>query len=360
MTPAVSLTLQGGSAGDRAFLILLGFIAAVTLCALGFVLASVILRAQNNRIARQWAALEARWDPIMLDVLAGVAPPAAIHRIVQRRDHGWFVEYLLRYGRRIRGQERDLLSQLAEPYLYAVSGDLRHRSVERRAQAVQAVGQLGRTAYRAELLTALEDPAPIVVVTAAIALSREYRPGDVRQVIDSARRLSLLTNRLLVSMLRRLGPESGWAFRKVLGDPAQPAKLRTVAAKVLASFNDQESGSVAVDALEQTDDLDLRVAALQILERIGAAEHLPVARRLAQDPVPAVRGAAIRILAKVGEEDDLQHLVSALDDPVSWVAIHAAEGLRKSGRTDLLEVVARAHRRRSSIIVSEVLFKDPG
>ena len=209
-------------------------------------------------------------------------------------------------------------------------------------------------------MTALEDPAPIVVVIAAVALSREYRADDVRQVIKSVNRLELLTNRLLVSVLRRLGSESAWAFREVLGDSTQSAKLRTVAAKVLAHFNDQESGPFAVEAVDQTDDLDLRVAALQILERIGVAEHLPVVRRLAQDPAPAVRGAAIRILARVGEEQDLQRLVTALDDPVSWVAIHAAEGLRQSGRTDLLEQVAAAHRRRSSIIVSEVLFRDAG
>ena len=360
MTPAADLALSGRGAGDRGFLILLGFIVIVTLCALGFVLASLFLRWRNNRVARRWAGLEARWDPVMLDVLAGAAPAAALHALVRPPDHRWFVEFLLRYGRRIRGHERDVLSQLAAPYLYAVSGDLRHRSVERRAQAVQAIGQLGRAAYRAELVTALEDPAPIVVVIAAVALSREYRADDVRQVIKSVNRLELLTNRLLVSVLRRLGSESAWAFREVLGDSTQSAKLRTVAAKVLAHFNDQESGPFAVEAVDQTDDLDLRVAALQILERIGVAEHLPVVRRLAQDPAPAVRGAAIRILARVGEEQDLQRLVTALDDPVSWVAIHAAEGLRQSGRTDLLEQVAAAHRRRSSIIVSEVLFRDAG
>lgn len=360
MTPADPLVAQSLPVTDRGFLILIAFIVLVTLCAAGFVLASLVLRARNNQVARQWAALEARWDPVMLDVLAGALAPAALHQLVRARDHRRFVEYLLRYGRRIRGQERDLLTTLAQPYLYAVSGELRHRSVERRARAAQSVGELGGATYRPELLEALRDPAPLVVMIAAVALSREYRPEDVRQVVRSVSRLDLLTNRLLVSMLQRLGPEAGWAFREVLADPHQPTKLRTVAAKVLAGFNDQDAGDLAVALLEDATDLDFRVALLQILQRVGSAEHLPAARRLADDPVPAVRGAAVQILGRVGVEEDLQRLVTALDDPVSWVAIHAAEGLRRSGRADLLEEVARARRRRSSIIVSEVMFRDAG
>ena len=360
MTPADTPAVLAVPLGDRAFLILFAFIGVVMLCAVGFVLASLVLRGRNNRIARQWAALEARWDPVMLDVLAGAAEPAALQAIVRPHEHTWFVEYLLRYGRRIRGPERGLLSTLAGPYLYSVSGDLGHRSVERRARAAQSVGELGGGDYRRELLAALDDPAPLVVMIAAVALSREYRPDDVRRVIGSVTRLDLLTSRLLVSMLQRLGPESGWAFREVLADRGRPAKVRTVAAKVLAAFNDQDSGAIAVAAIEDADDLDLRVAILQILQRIGAAEHLPVARRLADDPVPAVRGAAIRILSRAGEEEDLDRLVRALDDPVAWVAIHAAEGLRRSGRPDLLARLATAQQRRSSIVVNEMLFRDAG
>jgi HEAT repeat protein len=342
---------------DRGFLLLFAFIALVTLFALGFVAASLLLRVRNNRVARQWSALEARWDPVMLDILAGAAPPARLHGLVRPGEHAWFVDYLLRYGRRIRGPERALLSRLAGPYLYAVSGDLAHRSVERRARAAQSVGELGAGAYRAELLGALDDRAPLVVMIAAVSLSREYRPEDVRRVVNSVARLTLLTNRLLVSMLERLGPDAAWAFREVLADRGRPAKLRTVAAKVLAAFNDQPAGPIAVAVLADTDDLDLRVAALQILQRIGSAEHLPVARRLAADPAPAVRGAAVRILSRVGEPEDLQRLVDALEDPVAWVAIRAAEGLRQAGRPDLLERLAAARHRRSSIVAGEMLFR---
>lgn len=358
MIHADTLAVHAVPLSDRGFVLLFVFIALVTLFALGFVVASLALRVRNNRVARQWAALEARWDPVMLDVLAGGADAGRLHALVQPPEHARFVEYLLRYGRRIRGPERALLSVLARRYLYAVSGDLGHRNVERRARAVQSVGELGAGTYRAELLAALSDPAPLVVMIAAVALSGEYRPGDVRRVVGSVARLGLLTNRLLVSMLQRLGPAAAWAFREVLADRAQSAKLRTVAAKVLAAFNDPDAGRIALSVLEDTDDLDLRVAILEILQRIGSVEHLPVARRLADDPVAAVRGAAIRILSRAGEEEDLDRLVRALEDPVAWVAIHAAEGLRRSGRPDLLERLAAAQQRRSSIVAGEMLFRE--
>jgi HEAT repeat protein len=357
VTPADTLAVHAVPLSDRGFVLLFAFIALVTLFALGFVVASLVLRARNNRVARRWAALEARWDPVMLDVLAGVAGPASMHALVRPGEHTQIVEYLLRYGRRIRGPERALLSGLAAPYLYQVSGDLGHRSVERRARAVQSIGELGAGGYRAELLAALDDPAPLVVMIAAVALSREYRPGDVHRVIASVTRLDLLTNRLLASMLQRLGPDAAWAFREVLANAALPAKLRTVAARVLAAFNDQDAGPIAVAVLDDTGDLDLRVAVLEILERIGSADHLPIARRLASDPDAAVRGAAIRILSRAGGPEDLDRLVGALEDPVTWVAIHAAEGLRRSGRPDLLARLAAAQQRRSSIVAGEMLFR---
>lgn len=344
--------------GDRGLQALLAFIVLVSLSALGFVLASLTLRADNNRVARRWAAFEARWDPVMLEILAGSAVAGDLLRLVAPSEHRWFVEYLLRYGRRIRGPERQHLRALARPCLYAISGDLAHRSVERRARAVQAVGELGPDDYREELLAALDDPAPLVAMIAAVTLSRGYREGDAPRVIRSVNRLQLLTNRLLVSMLQRLGPDSAWAFRDVLADPGQPTKLRAVAAKVLTVFNDQEAGDIAVRVLETSGELDLRVASLHLLARVGSAEHLAIARTLAADPAPAVRGAAIRMLGSVGGEEDIPLLVDALDDPVSWVAIHAAEGLRRSGRADMLEAVAQTRRRRSSIIVNEMLFRD--
>ena len=345
---------------DRGFVVLLVFLGIVALGAVAFVVASLLLRARNNAIARGWAAFEARCDPVMLDVLVGAAPPAALRAVLAPGDDRRFIEYLLRYGRRIRGQERLLLGEIAAPHLYAASGDLRSRNVERRARATQAIGELGPRAYRTELLEALRDPAPLVCMVAAVALSREYRAEDVLRVIRATSRLTLLTTRLLVSMLQRLGPQAAWAFREVLADASEPPKLRTVAAKVLAGFNDQEAGDIALREVQATTDTDLRVALLQLLQRVGSAEHLDVVRRLVTDPDAAVRGAAIRMIGAIGGESDLALLQTALDDPVSWVAIHAAEALRRSGRTDLLETLARTRGRRSSILMSEVLFRDAG
>jgi HEAT repeat protein len=352
-----SLAFVTTPVGDQAFRILLISIAIITVCALAFVAASVVLRAKNNRIARQWTKLEARWDPVMLDILSGSAPVEALEALVGREDGRRFVEYLMRYARRIRGAERVLITGLAGPYLYLVSGDLANGNVERRARAAQMLGELGPVRYRDDLFAALGDSAPLVVMIAAVALSRHYRAADVLRLIQSVNRLSLLTNRMLVSMFQRLGPQSAWAFRQTLADRTQSAKLRAVAARVLANFNDQEAVDIAATVVEDADDVDLRVAALQVLERVGSVEYLPLARRLVKDPIAAVRGSAIRILGTQGGADDIPILVDALEDPVSWVAIHAAEGLRRGGR-GVLEAVAEVRQRRSSMVAREMLFHD--
>ena len=357
MTSSDTLALVTSPVGDQAFGVLLLSIGILLLCTCGFIGASVLLRVRNNRIDRQWARLAARWDPVMLDVLSGAAPVDALEALVPREDSRRFVEYLMRYARRIRGAERVLITGLAGPHLYVVSGDLANGNVERRAQAAHMLGELGPIRYRSELLTALDDPAPVVVMIAAKALSRDYRADDAPRLIESVSRLSLLTSRMLVAMLHQLGPQAAWAFRQTLADPRQPAKPRAVAAKVLAGFNDQASADIAAAVLDQTNDVDLRVAALQVIERVGTADHLPLARRLTKDPEPAVRGSAIKILGTQGNEADVPLLVDALEDPVSWVAIHAAEGLRRRGRA-VLEAVAEVRRRRSSVVAREMLFQE--
>lgn len=354
-----TLAFAWSPVGDEAFRILLVSIVLITACALSFVVASVLLRVRNNRIARRWAELVDRWDPVMLEILSGDAPLDALHVLVGPDERREFVEYLMRYARRIRGAERVLIIGLAGPFLYTVSGDLTHHNVERRARAAQMLGELGPHRYRGDLLKALDDPAPLVVMIAAVALSRHHRAPDTPRLIQSVSRLALLTNRLLVSMLQQLGPESAWAFRQTLADPGQRPKLRAVAARVLAHFNDQEATTIAAIVAEEAEDVDVRVAALTILEHVGTAEHLPLARRLVQDPVAAVRGSAVRILSMQGEERDVPLLVDALEDPVTWVAIHAAEGLRKAGR-GVLEAVAEVRGRRSAMVAREMLFEHDG
>ncbi|MDH3496428.1 MAG: HEAT repeat domain-containing protein, partial [Gemmatimonadota bacterium] len=255
MTPTLPLPF-----GDEIFWLLSLSIVVVVISAASLTLAAVVLRVRNNRVARRWAALEAAWDPLMLAVLAGDRPPGDLARTVAVADARQFLTYLVRYARRVKGRDRAVLQQFAEPYLPLALAELRDRRAERRAAAAQVLGELGPQTYRTQLVGALEDPAPLVVVIAAEALARDYAPEHAPALLDRLARLELWTVRFLVSMLQRMGPESAWIFRDALADAARPVRLRTIAANVLAVFNDLPAGDIAAHALDGADDTDLRVA----------------------------------------------------------------------------------------------------
>lgn len=336
--------------GDEIFWLLSLSIVAVVVSAVALIVAAVILRVRNNRVARRWAALEAVWDPVMLAVLAGDRPLDDLSRLVAPAEARQFVTYLVRYARRVRGRDRIVMQRLAAPHLPLALDELRDRRAERRAAAVQVLGELGAARYRDELVAALDDPAPLVVVIAAGALAREYVPDHARVLLDRIARLELWTVRFLVSMLQRMGPDASWVFREALADATRPPRLRTIAANVLAVFNDLAAGDVAVRALDDAADTDLRAALVRLIERVGTAEHVAVLRRLTADPVPAVRGAAVRALAAVGGESEAGVIRRAVDDDSHWVAIHAVRALQRLGQTDVLTaLVARGHRRASAI-----------
>ncbi len=346
--------------GDEIFWLLSLSIVVVVVSAVALTVAAVLLRIRNNRVARRWTALEAAWDPVMLAVLAGDRPPGDLSRTVAVADARQFLTYLVRYARRVKGRDRAVLERLAEPYLPLVLGELRDRRAERRAAAVQVLGELGAHPYRTQLVDALDDPAPLVVVIAAEALARDYAPAHAPALLERLARLELWTVRFLVSMLQRMGPESAGIFRGALADAARPARLRTIAANVLAVFNDLPAGDVAVHALDGADDTDLRVALIRLIDRVGTADHVPVLRRLVADPVPAVRGAAVRALATLGGDAETALIRRAIDDDSHWVAIHAVRALRTLGRADLLATLAAHGHGRASAIHEVLAPEGPG
>lgn len=331
--------------GDQVFWLLSLSIVLVVLCAVGMIATALVLRWRNNRTARQWAAREAIWDPVILDVLEGARPPEDLTRLVRQGHRRHFVTYLLRYVRTVRGGGREILRGLARPHLPLVAAECSHRQAERRALAVQILGELGPREYREKIAGALDDSAPLVTVIAAGAIARDYSPQDVRHLLERVGQLELWTVRFLVSMLQRMGPQSAWAFREVLDDPTRPNRVRAIAGHVLARFNDLPSGDLAAGVLETSRDPDLQVAALRVLERVGTAEHLGVVRALTHDPEPAVRGNAIRVLAAVGGDAEVPTIRAALDDESHWVAIQAVGALKRLGRADLLRALVEAGHR---------------
>ncbi len=328
------------------------------LCAVGFTLTAAWLRAANVRDQRRWARLESLWEPVILGVLTGELSDTELRARVARRDHSRFAAFLLRYARQLKGTERETVLRLAAPYLDEISHDLRRRSPELRARALQTLGELSVAEYSREFLGALEDPSPLVAMTAAQALARHYDPAYADRLLKVLDRFQHWSVGYLAAMLAHMGPESAPVLRTALADTSRPLAIRAVIARTLAALKDVGSAELACEVLKSEPHVDLVVPVLGLIEKVGSRDHLSVVRDLLHSPEHAVRASAVSTLARIGTPEDTEHIRSALEDESNWVVLHAVRGLREMGETDFLAVVA-ASDHPGAIAAREILWGSP-
>jgi HEAT repeat protein len=327
--------------------LLLAFNALFAVGAAALAVGALLLRGRNDRKAARWNRLEERWLETALAVVAGAEERERVWALVPAEDRVRFLNFLLRFARRLGGPERRVVDELAAPYLDLLLPQLSLRQPERRARAVQTLSALGQRRYAKQLEAALDDPSPLVAMVAARALARRENPDFALPILRRMDRFGQWRASFLASMLAAIGPAVATTLRRALGDAQFDARVRAVAADALRELNDYASADVAATVLKTAVDRDLVVASLGLLAHMGRNEHLPAIRRHLTAAEPIVRARAISALGNVGSPEDIPTLTAALADPSPWVALRAAEALRDARALAALhQLEAKDHPRR--------------
>ena len=330
--------------GEQLLLFLAIGIGLLFFCAVAFAVSVVVLRLRNQRKAGKWQALEAKWEAAIFDVIAGDAAPETLWNLVARDEQLYCVDYILQFARRVTGEERRRLAVLAQPFLPEVAARVHGRDPQRRARAVQTLGELGLATYANEVILALDDPSPLVTMVAARALSREEHASHFGPVLSHLHRLTDWSPSFLAAMLSFVGPSVAPALRSELADPRRPPKVRAVIARALLNLNDYDAANVAARVLEDETDRELVTAALRLLAAIGREEHLPLVRKAAKSDDFLVRAQAATALGHLGQREDMAFLRDACEDDSQWVALRAARALRDAGEVERLTELADSDR----------------
>lgn len=344
------------TSGGFPLVVLSVVIAGLCVISATFGVMAVGFRLANTRKARRWRGLEQRWEPALLAVIAGDAPTDSLGPLVGPRDRRYFVAFLLRLLRRLRGSERDTVIAVARPYLDDIATQLRSRSAEVRARAVQTLSLLGADAYRDAVRRALEDPSPLVTMVSARGLARGQDPEDAAAILLHLEHFDEWSPRFLAAMLASMGPNAAAPLCDTLADPLRPASVRAVAADALRALHDLPAADVAAAALGASTDRELVAACLRLLAALGRPAHLPRILPLLTSDDPVVRGASVRALASLGSAAERELLRTGLYDPSPWVARAAAEGLMESGGTDVLLALAATDHPRA-VLAWQVLHR---
>jgi HEAT repeat protein len=344
----IASTLDFTSEDDFLLFIAIG-IGLLLLCAVFFAASVLVLRFKHMRTAANWERLEAKWEVAILKALSGDEAQPDFLALVEKEEELFFLNYLLRYARRIKGAEKEILCQLASPYLPRVAERMSLPEMEHRARAVQFLGELGLKTFANEVISALDDPSPMVAMIAARALTNKEHPQHGEAVLAKIHRFTNWSPTFLSSMLASIGPEVAPALRRTFGDEDGETTARAIAGSALALLNDIPSADIAARALSTESEGDLLAASLRILGKVGRPEHVAIVRQSINSQEPAVRASAASALGRFGEPQDVGLLLMAYQDESRWVAIHAARALRDRGETAALNNLANPRKPRASL-----------
>lgn len=344
---------------DSALIILVIAIAALFVVTAAFSTYAVFVRLNNQRRDRRWVTLTARWQQPVLAALVDPEQSAAVHATVEERYRRHFVQFVLEYVRRVRGEERHTLRALALPYLPLIAPRARHRRSEIRTRAIQTLGTLGLPTYADTLIAALDDPSPLVSMVAARYVARQDFPELAGPVLAHLGRFEGWNRRFLASMLAAMGPDVAPRLREGLADEGNASWVRAVLADALLMQLDPVAADVAARVVVTSEDRELLASALRLLAGVGRPGHAAVIRARCGSPDFVIRAEALSALGVLSDDEDLPLLKRSMDDPSPWVALHAARGVREAGGRALLAELAETDGPKA-VLAGQVLFEEEG
>lgn len=307
---------------------------------------------QNQATARHWQEREALWQPA-LDQYQQHHDATMVWKTVTSRQALYFIDYLMRYTLK-KQLPQGALAELAAPYLPQLAGRIYDQSLdaEQRARAVQTVSLLGQPQDIAALGPCLQDASPMVAFLAARALAESAERSSVSLILANLTRLLEWHLGFVVKLLVGMGSEIAPELRAYL-ETHQQAEVQRVCLQVLTQLGDVQALPLAVSLISSSEDINVLVAALNLLGKLGHPEHLPLIRSCYQSPYFAVRLAVIRALHDLRAADE--HIFQqAFEDPSHWVALQAARALKATGSEHILHEISYIQHPRAAL-ASQVL-----
>lgn len=326
-----------GDWAHQFLLILSVYILLLLFLALGLVALTVRLHKSNKEKASHWKNLEEKWDPITSSIIAGFMPPQALLDKVGENEKLFFVDYLMRFVPKLEGETRQMLCDMAAPYLDQLATRVEKGDEEQRARAVLTLSAMGFERYQDLIVKAIYDPSPLVAMLASRSLAdtgaSQYL-GLILSKIDIFRSWSAA---YLTTMLESLARSNPGLLLNALEKEPHPDWVKAIMLRALAQLNYLEAAPFTAKLLESDMDREVQAAGFFLLAKLGQTQYKPLIRSKCEHADFVIRLNAIKALAQLGDKTDAPLLESLLKDPSHWVALQAAEALKATGSLEILD-----------------------
>lgn len=331
------------------------YILVLLIIALGLVILTIYLHNNNEKKAQKWKKLESSWEPLMGQIITNTISVQEVHQQIQPEEGLFFVDFLTRYSLRLSGASRQLIEQLAAPWLPKLADRVTTGDEEQRARAIFTLSALGSKPFQVVIASALDDEVPLVSMLAAQSLAENHAIDYLPDLLRHMDHFKAWSPTYLTSMLVKISETNPQKLRQSITHGDYPIWIQTVAIRALSELNDIDSIPYALSLLESNADPELQSASLDLLGKLGFEEHKSLVRNKAQDPRFVIRLHAVKALTHLGDQQDLKLFQKLLDDPSQWIAYQAAQGLKAIGANEILEQLADSNHARANL-AQQVLF----
>lgn len=305
----------------------------------GLVLQVLWMRLHGLALARERAALQARWQPLLARAALGEGGALELPQLLPRER----AELLLLWNQLqdgLRGGAHEALNALAFALgLDAVArrwAEPRQRSMMRRVIGLGTLGHLGRAEDWPRLRAALDDPLPLVSLGAARALLQIDAERAVPTVLDEFLRRPDWPTARLGTLLRDAGAAAvalPLTQRLLAAGAAEQVRLLP-----LLRFAESPHGGGALQRLAEISD-DAHVLSI-VLRQLHGRHALPHVRAHARHADALVRSAAAQALGRIGLPEDRELLAALMSDRDWWVRLRAAQAQLALPGTDAATIEA--------------------
>ena len=303
-----------------------------------FAVVILLIRAKNSLKAKRLGRIEAKWEPVLIDVINGDDPPPPdIPASSGEARH--VLEIAARLARRLRGPDRQRVIAYVQPIVRARRHELVSRSAGKRAAAVELYSVLAFDEHKAYFAEALDDRSGHVSIVAARSLCRPDQDEYFTDVLRHLPRYTTWSQGLLAQMLASVGPSAMPHLRTYLASPANPPAARATAAAALRILRDPESVRIAEEALDHQDP-ELVVSCLRLIRAVGSSSSAPAVRPLLGHKAFFVRSEAATVLGNIGSREDVELIIDQIDTDSPWIAIRSARAILALSDADTLDALA--------------------
>jgi hypothetical protein len=339
---------------DRIFLILIVSVMFLAVIVVLLALITLSLRLKNTLKAKRFRKLENIWQPLVLDVLDGKMAPVEIQKFVARKDHLFFIQYLVRITRQLRGEEQVVVKGLSEPFLHLLLRKLSRSHFDDKILALHLLSFIGIKGFEKQVKKIYLHANRAAGIVALRAMCQPEYNAFYPYILEHIDRFKNWNHNILASILANGGPDVAFWFRQIVADANRLEWTQILACDTLRLLSDIEAASIISQRIQQTTSRELLTAFLRYLEVAGSYKHMEEISYLAMSDDYVVRTNVIRTIGNVAPDSHIELLSEALSDPANWVVLNAAIALAKGGHSYILmDRISRKHPR--SNILQQVL-----